>query len=619
MSTLAEYNAYRASQGLPPANVRASGIYPDIPTTPVTTPTYTPPVNTNTGTSVVPQQANLNLGGITSPIISGQIDPYKIKDYVTQQVRSAYGSDLNSYNNLGQAQIDQILGILQGQTTNYGGQTYQFGTGGSAIKTSTTNRNSVTGPQGTSVTTSGTTPTSTTYLIKSGDTLSQIANKYGTTVSALASLNGISNPNLIYAGNTLKIPTGQSTITPASAPTNAGVMSEGITSVNVPNTSYSTPGISSATAATLAYQTMLDQLFAQQKDYQTQLQAEQANQAQTKSTLASFLTGAKTPQQARDEAYGQTGINPTNYFAEEKAKITEIASLTEQYNALKAQRDQQIAATGDKMGSMNFINNQTAQIERNAAPQLNELSANINSKAAVLQALQGQFNEAQSFVNNAVNAYTADYEFKLNALKTFYDMNQDTIKNLDSKYQSAFNTALQLAQNEYTRANTEAKEVGQLMIANPKAGISISDSLNTAYAKVAANGGTKTWSDPYSLGGDLVQKNLQTGEIRTAVNVPKDTSGNTSGTSNFIDIMQKAIDSGATPSEAARAAAMVSEKSGVPVNQSTLNIWTNQANNLKRSTTNVIPPPSVAPTSWGQSASNMANSITGFFSNLFGG
>ncbi|OOO00035.1 MAG: hypothetical protein ATN35_09510 [Epulopiscium sp. Nele67-Bin004] len=44
------------------------------------------------------------------------------------------------------------------------------------------------------------------YTIESGDTLSGIAEKYGTTVQELASLNNISNENLIYAGQSLKIP-----------------------------------------------------------------------------------------------------------------------------------------------------------------------------------------------------------------------------------------------------------------------------------------------------------------------------------------------------------------------------------------------------------------------------
>ncbi len=43
------------------------------------------------------------------------------------------------------------------------------------------------------------------YTIQAGDTLSEIAEKYGTTVRALMALNGISNPNLIYAGTTIRI------------------------------------------------------------------------------------------------------------------------------------------------------------------------------------------------------------------------------------------------------------------------------------------------------------------------------------------------------------------------------------------------------------------------------
>lgn len=44
-----------------------------------------------------------------------------------------------------------------------------------------------------------------TYTVKSGDTLSGIASKYGTTYQAIASKNGITNPNKIYPGQVLKL------------------------------------------------------------------------------------------------------------------------------------------------------------------------------------------------------------------------------------------------------------------------------------------------------------------------------------------------------------------------------------------------------------------------------
>lgn len=44
-----------------------------------------------------------------------------------------------------------------------------------------------------------------TYTVRPGDTLSGIAAKYGTTYQRLAQINGISNPNVIYPGQVLKI------------------------------------------------------------------------------------------------------------------------------------------------------------------------------------------------------------------------------------------------------------------------------------------------------------------------------------------------------------------------------------------------------------------------------
>ena len=44
-----------------------------------------------------------------------------------------------------------------------------------------------------------------TYTVQSGDTLSEIAARYGTTVNELVNLNEINNPNLIYTGEVLRL------------------------------------------------------------------------------------------------------------------------------------------------------------------------------------------------------------------------------------------------------------------------------------------------------------------------------------------------------------------------------------------------------------------------------
>lgn len=58
-------------------------------------------------------------------------------------------------------------------------------------------------------------PASDTYTVRSGDTLSGIASLYGTTYQHLAQINGITNPDLIYPGQVLRI-TGGSTASASS-------------------------------------------------------------------------------------------------------------------------------------------------------------------------------------------------------------------------------------------------------------------------------------------------------------------------------------------------------------------------------------------------------------------
>lgn len=45
------------------------------------------------------------------------------------------------------------------------------------------------------------------YIVRRGNTLTQIAREYGVTIENIVELNGIANPNLIYIGETLRIPT----------------------------------------------------------------------------------------------------------------------------------------------------------------------------------------------------------------------------------------------------------------------------------------------------------------------------------------------------------------------------------------------------------------------------
>ena len=91
--------------------------------------------------------------------------------------------------------------------------------------------------------TGGTTPTPpptqpgtpTTYVVRAGDTLGGIAQRFGTTVDAIQRANNISNPDRIFAGQTLIIPAGNTTPTPP--PTTPGPVPGGLS--NEPNRQFS--------------------------------------------------------------------------------------------------------------------------------------------------------------------------------------------------------------------------------------------------------------------------------------------------------------------------------------------------------------------------------------------
>ncbi|AVI94377.1 putative Muramidase (flagellum-specific) with LysM repeats [Oenococcus oeni] len=89
---------------------------------------------------------------------------------------------------------------------------------------------------GTVVTTTGSTSTSSTsssstssssksYTVASGDTLTSIAKAYGTTVSAIATANNISNPDYIYVGEVLTIGSSTSTSTSTSSTSSSSMSS----------------------------------------------------------------------------------------------------------------------------------------------------------------------------------------------------------------------------------------------------------------------------------------------------------------------------------------------------------------------------------------------------------
>lgn len=80
------------------------------------------------------------------------------------------------------------------------------------------------------------------YTVKSGDTLSSIAKNYGTTVSAIVKANNISNPNLIYSGTKLTIPSSSTNSSTSNKSTTNATTNKSTTSSEVTTKDYGIKG-----------------------------------------------------------------------------------------------------------------------------------------------------------------------------------------------------------------------------------------------------------------------------------------------------------------------------------------------------------------------------------------
>ena len=412
------------------------------------------------------------------------------------------------------------------------------------------------------------------------------------------------------------------------------------------------------------YQTKIDKLQKEIDDYQT-LQDE--GLADMNDTVAQETIDKKAALELEKQRFDE------NYNANQ-ALIGELDGLLTTGN-------QVIEQMKNTTGLASIMNPRIAKT-------MSDVQARSGVIQAVLSARNGQMTYAQQQLGTTFDALSSIATDQINYYKTvisFYDAQEqegrDDIMTLTKDQKGFLDAKLNLLTNDLDRLQQTADIVSKAMLdpdtagAYASAGVSLNDSpqqigqklAKYAYSKELADtsnkmatsgytstpiagvqptivtdsmGNQKSWykksddfSAPYMLGGDYVQKNNKTGEIRTVVNVPVGTDGGIANSSTTVQTysstMQSAINEGATPGEAVLAAMAIAKQTGQNITSNDQTALLAEANRIQKvkntpapaspqTTAPVAPKPFTPQSSLiGESIKDTASGISNFFKGLF--
>ena len=306
-----------------------------------------------------------------------------------------------------------------------------------------------------------------TYTIKSGDTLSGIAQKYGTNVSTLMSLNPyITNANLIYAGKTLNLPgtqtTTQQTTQPVVQPTapvkTTQQLAEEYANNQTTNTSNDTNALLAQYEKIAEQQKQALQKNQELTNAQINSQRDDVMQnyhANARQAYINSMLGKKTVEQELSQAgLNTSGLVGSAYANVENAYGNNLATL-------QTARDQ----------SINNINKQLNEAQLQYAVKESELLANLENAKLELQKYGNQlaYQKYQDALSNYMNFANYDYNKAKDERDYNYQVEQDKLDR--QQWQQEFDLAKKKSSssggssgyknigNDFTQPEAEAEPI----------------------------------------------------------------------------------------------------------------------------------------------------------------
>lgn len=215
-----------------------------------------------------------------------------------------------------------------------------------------------------------------------------------------------------------------------------------------------------------------DYIAAQQAKFDQRLALLQQKQTQDQGFLEKLLSNRVDRASVISSAESELDMSRADMLNKINATIKEVDTLNTEYNAEKAKMEEAIAAVEANragiVGGPGILDVLVNDVEKKYSVRLNRISADISSKAAIVEAMQGNYTLARQYINDAVDAATAQYRDDLDAMKIFRDMQGDYFDSIDSVYSDAYDAQIEIAQARYdderkraqARYEKELKETG---------------------------------------------------------------------------------------------------------------------------------------------------------------
>jgi predicted metal-dependent phosphoesterase TrpH len=270
-------------------------------------------------------------------------------------------------------------------------------------------------------------------------------------------------------------------------------------------------------------------------------------------------------------------------FEKIKALTPEITALNQELANLQARELQEISnIQTNPQFSVQYASREARRVSREYAIKQMGVSAELGAKTALMQAYQGNIATARNLISDVVEAMNYDTNQKLQDIRTFIDMNQDFIDSLEADQKNILNNIQNYWETKARQDRQDYQNQLNLIIDAANKGVNLGIGVEDV-KRMSLEDITKLYQTKVSP--VIAEREVSKAELEKI------------GLTIFDDVLQKAIDAGATPQQAVEAAQIYASNLGITLKKEDLGQLLAKAKTLTPTPVSPIPTPSpITPT-----------------------